>query len=380
MDLRMRNRLGVRWSQCGMMVALLFTAGAAAAGRLAEPPKGDEPVLKGPPVKERAVPGVVNTFGQSQEARRMAERIPPEVLREALSVLTREDTPEAIRASEELEAEFRAVGDELRTATRKYMAEHREELIELRKDANLSGRAAQELDRALGRRGGQSPDATAPRGGRRPDTMEPDQPTPPMDEAAEARQEAARQRLRELMSGAPRVEDYMTRIWEKLSPAQREAVDAKLDEYRKQEARRREEMYVRQRVGQRTSEGPGATPQKSENDMMSRENAARSEQDRPGQPMRPNVAAAQRRERLMRLFDTLSPEQQEMLLERLENAARDGVPGPSGRRAARGPREADKPAPGMDEVDVPKPEDVEQDTPPRPPATPPKPRKRPNPS
>lgn len=362
---RMSSLVDVR--RMGLVALVCGVSGSA----LAHPQSAetrDEPLLKGPEVKERAVPGVVNTFGESQERRRMAERIPPEVLREALGVLTAEDAPEAIRATPEQEQQFRSVAERLRAATREYMAKHREELIELRKDANLSGRGAQEIDRAIGRRPGE---ARRDRAASAPE-MDGDVADPMVDKVSEARQEAARQRLREIMAGAPKIEDAMTRVWEGLSVAQREAVDAKLNEYRERETKRREEMYVRQRVDARQPEGAPARPgvgRPGSDDMMMQqgEGAAPGERARPArpeQPVRPNAANAQRRERLMKLFDRLSPEQQEMLLERLENAARDGALGPARQRGQRQAPSTDKPAPGMDEVDVPRPEEVERDAPP----------------
>jgi hypothetical protein len=270
------------------------------------------------------------------------------------------------------------VAERLRAATREYMAKHREELIELRKDANLSGRGAQEIDRAIGRRPGEARRERA----RGADETDAAAAAPMMGEVSEAKQEAARQRLREIMAGAPKIEDAMTRVWEGLSEAQREAVDAKLNEYREREAKRREEMYVRQRVDSRQPEGASARPgagRPSGDDMMMQqgEGAAPGERARPArpeQPVRPNAANAQRRERLMRLFDRLSPEQQEMLLERLEGAARDGALGPARQRGQRQAPSTDKPAPGMDEVDVPRPEEVERDAPPA------RQRKRPDPA
>ncbi len=364
------RRMGVVAIVCGVS-GLALAVPQSAESR-------DEPLLKGPEVKERAVPGVVNTFGESQERRRMAERIPPEVLREALGVLVGEDVPEAIRATPEQEQQFRSVAERLRAATREYMAKHREELIELRKDANLSGRGAQEIDRAIGRRPGEARRERA----RGADETDAAAAAPMMGDVSEAKQEAARQRLREIMAGAPKIEDAMTRVWEGLSEAQREAVDAKLNEYREREAKRREEMYVRQRVDSRQPEGASARPgagRPSGDDMMMQqgEGAAPGERARPArpeQPVRPNAANAQRRERLMRLFDRLSPEQQEMLLERLEGAARDGALGPARQRGQRQAPSTDKPAPGMDEVDVPRPEEVERDAPPA------RQRKRPDPA
>lgn len=363
-----RRVLKFAGSRVGIGVACgLLLAGGAAFGQAGTATKTDEPVLKGPEVKERSVPGVVSTFGQGGEARRMAERIPPEVLREALGVLTRDDAPPEIRATDEQKQKFTAITDELRAAVRAYMAEHRDELIELRREANLSGRAAQELDRAIGRRGGAGAaagdgDARRQRP-QRPEEKGADAAAPMTEETTPEQQEAARQRLRELMAGAPKIEDYLTRVWEGLSPAQREAVEAKLDEYREREAKKREEAYVRQRVGERQPEGgprrpAAAAPGGDDMTMQGDKPAGPEAAQRP----RPNAANAQRRERLMRLFERLSPEQQEMLLERLENAVREGG-GPARQRGQRPQPSADKPAPGMDEVDVPKPEDVEKEPP-----------------
>lgn len=347
-------------------VAAIFVMAVCASAQSEK--KADEPLLKGPAVKERAVPGVSGSFGQSQEARRMGERIPPEVLREALSVLTRDDAPADVRATAEQEAEFNAVTDELRAAARAYMAQHRDELVTLRKDANLTGRAAQEIDRAIGRPRGQGQSGGPVGGAGRPERMkekgagENPGDAPVMDEATAQRQEAARQRLRELMAGAPKVEDSMTRVWAKLSPAQREAVDTKLNEFREREAKRREEMYVQQKMGEREKGRPqGAAGGAGSDDAMTRGEKPGAGAGSGGQ--RPKAMDAERRERLMRLFASLSPEQQDVLLERLENAAKDGGLGGGGVAGRqRGPRpgqNTDKPAPGMDEVDVPAPADVE---------------------
>ncbi len=341
------------------MLALSGASFGQADAKTDTKPAADEPVLKGPTVKERSVPGVVNTFGDGQAARRMGERIPPEVLREALGVLTSDDATEDIRATDDQREEFRTVTDRFRAAMRSYLAEHREELIDLRREANLSGRAAQEIDRAIGRRPG--PRAESDRQRSAPETRERDMESmaeDSMGEASQEKQDAARQRIREIMAGGPRIEDVMTRIWEGLSPAQREAVDTKLDEYREREAQRREEMYVRQQMGDRAPEAQRAPA--ANDDMMTMTDSAR-----PARPDRAPAANAGRRERLLRLFERLSPEQQEALLERLENASRDGAFG-QGRPGRPQRRAAEKPAPTMDEVEVPRPEDVQTDRPQKP--------------
>lgn len=351
-----------------LSLALTVSAAAgvsAAAWGQTTTTRTDDPVLKGPAVKDRDVPGVPSAFGTGTGVRRMAERIPPEVLREALGALLGDDAAPEVRADETLARQIRGIEQEFRAAQRAYMAEHREEMIELRRDANLAGRGAQELDRAIGRpRQGE-----APRDRRRnADAAMDGGPSPMMGEASDERQAAARQRLREILEGAPRIEDFATRVWDSLSPAQRAAVEARLDEWRAAEAKRREEAYVRQRALER-ERNSAAQPESAQRP------ARRSQADAEGEtmprrpqaangqaPERPNVAAAQRRERLMRMFERLSPEQQENLLQRLENALRDGtLPGAPGRgRPSRPlPADAGKPAPSMDGVEVPDPSQID---------------------
>jgi hypothetical protein len=59
------------------------------------------------------------------------------------------------------------------------------------------------------------------------------------------------------------------------------------------------------------------------------------------------------RERLIRLFERMSPEQREQLLRRLEERGREGFEGRPGRERDGKPRDGEKPAPPVDEVDVP---------------------------
>ena len=187
-----------------------------------------------------------------------------------------------------------------------------------------------------------------------------------MDEADQEKQEAARQRLREIMSGAPKIEDYITRVWEGLSAEQRTAVEARLDEYRERESKKREEAYVKQRVGERqkgADEARAEAARKSAptDDMMSDKMTDRSDTE---PPRRPAAASAERRERLLRIFERMSPEQQETLLERLDNLARERPAAAAENR--RGPaRKSDvsKPPPAMDEVDVPRQDEVEKPAP-----------------
>jgi hypothetical protein len=151
------------------------------------------------------------------------------------------------------------------------------------------------------------------------------------------------------MAGAPKIEDLYTKIWTELSPAQQKAVDGKLQEFRDQQAKEREEKYVQQRLSKKKGEAP--KPGEKPN---ARPGAAAP--DRASAPIDP-----ERRDRLLRLFSRLSPEQQEQLLTRLERArAENGgnsppAPGPQRRRGGNDGRGEPKPAPEPDDSMMPPP-------------------------
>lgn len=352
--------------------ALAFAVGAYA---LAQPdrtepatkPPAPEPPLGGPSVTPRDVPGVQGQFGNSPEGtrRRMAERIPARVLRQALEAAIGEDAPEDVRATEEQWSKIEGIQRDFQQRVREFVREHREELVELRGSIPPDSPAAEVLRRyGVNVQG----DGAAPRRrGRGADS-------PPMDAMDERPRRGAgeepppetRQRLRELFEAMPQPEQAITLVWHELSPAQRAAVDAKLEIYRERMARQREEMYVRQMTGRDRPGAPDAapTPRRRPDDPRTEpgtrggdEMMTPPEGERAApQPRRPRAdAGGDRRQRLMRLFESMTPEQQDQLLERLEARLREAGAGRGSNRPERG---QPKPPPDMKDQPLPRPEEV----------------------
>lgn len=160
----------------------------------------------------------------------------------------------------------------------------------------------------------------------------------PGSEPPAREQEAARRRLREVMAGSPGVEKLYADVWAILTEPQQAHVEAQVARFHEGMAERRREQYVEQQM----------------RDMRGQRDGEAGSEPAPGR-RRPLANAEARRERLVEIFNALSPEEQVRLIDRLERAMADrrapGEGGPSGR----GP--AGKPAPGVDGVDVPEPEE-----------------------
>lgn len=303
-----------------LAVAATLLAGHAT---LAEP---DSTVLGGPEVEQRDVPGVQQQFGQSTMRQRGGEdRIPLRALRDAVGSLTGDDTLAELRISAEQEETIRAMVTDFQQQRRGFMQEHRDELRELRQSIRRPG------------------DQRQPR-----DEMSTEGTTPSP--------QAVRQQIRQIMQQGPQESDLITKIWAELSEEQQDAVETKLDEIRAEMAQQREDQYVERRMRQR--EGADPRTDKPERDRGRRSNAgpdrARAGTERPGPGPRNTGISPERRERLMRIFERLTPEQQDMVLERLERRlAEQGMDGPPPRRG-RGPeadrreRRADAPPPERD--------------------------------
>lgn len=358
LDLVRIGRFVVPVTVAAVAGAFVGAASAQDGGReggQAEPPR---PLLSGPEVEAKGPPGVVEGFGEGAPGRMMgAEVVPPRVLNRILEGMLSPDAPEEVRLSAEQRETVQALRDAFEEERRAYMQEHADELRELRRRGNVG---EPESDRPRGPAARRGPEGERPRGEGRPrrgpaperdgmerdgrprDGMETDRP----DREPTPEQNAARQRLREVMSGAPGAERLYADVWQVLTEAQQEHVEAQVSRFRDQMAERRREQYIEREMrdmrGRREGEGrPGA------------DRAA------PGQ-RRPMADTGARRERLIEIFNSMSPEEQVQLIDRLERAMADRS---AERRGVRGP--AEKPAPGVDGVRVPPPEEGRDRRPPR---------------
>jgi hypothetical protein len=170
--------------------------------------------------------------------------------------------------------------------------------------------------------------------------------------AEQKKRDEARAQLRELMEGAPKIETVYTQVWTGLTEAQKTAVDAKLNEYKAEQTKKREDQYVRQRTAKKSPQpvdSPDAKPAEPTRETPERPAA------RPGAGS--GRVTPERRERLMRIFEQLSPEEQEQLLSRLSERVKDRVPGNSPVAPGKG-RPQNKPAPNPEDVKIPSPNET----------------------
>ncbi len=354
----------------GLSLSLACVCGVAAAH---EPPAGgDEPVLRGPAVHDAAVPGERSSFTRRAGRRDGDAEIPHRAFMRAIDALRADPTPAEHRLTAEQDKAINDITAAYRATLRTYFEKHRAELESLR--ARLPANALQSLppgareqlrtlrenlQDALGPAERRKPGANerARLGPQGKDTPVKDAPAKesPMDDAMqpvprEGVDPAVRDRLRQLLEGAPRAQAAHAKVWAVLTDHQRSLVQNSLERLRRAEEQRRREM-----AGERA---PDQSPPGQAQPVP-------TPQTRPA-PQRPVAILDDPRvpERLRERIRNMSPEDRQRALaqlrERLENADRDQPPRDGGarRNPNRQPQGHDVPTtpPGMDSVDVPKPD------------------------
>ena len=286
------NTFGSRgWLVTLAGLALVAGASVGVYGKPPGPPpgapghraQGADP-LGGPEVEDLDVPGRGRGLSPDMDRTRgPAGRPQPRQILDVVRSLSDERTPEELRLSEDQSASVRAIAQEFQGEMKRFRSEHAEELASLRREAGLDGGGER-------RRGG--------RGGK---------------DEGDAGQQEARQRLRELMSEGPKIEDYQARIWEVLTPEQRELANERLEDARR-EAFEAED-------GERGPEG------RRRGGAMGEEGAGE-----PGGPRMPPPPPSDVMRRLDERLQKLSPEQRERVLKRIERLLEEEA---SGQRPAR---------------------------------------------
>lgn len=277
--------------------ALLAVVGLSLSA-FSAPALADEPPLKGPKVQDRNVPGVDARFSEEgrEGARRGAvDRLPPRVFRDALDVVLASDAPANLRVADDKRQTIETLISDFEQSSRAYAQQNREKMQELRKKAgefNRPKRPGQPAEGANSEKPGAGGESIA-----------------------------AREELRTLMAGAPKVEDVQTKIWAELNAEQQKAVDAKLQEFRDKASEMRQDQYVKQKLG---SKGGGGAAGPAQGEGAKKPGPAGAG---GGERLSP-----ERRERLMQLLSRMTPEQQDELIRRLE--ARVSGTGETGDRPA----------------------------------------------
>jgi len=221
---------------------LFLIAGLALATSLPAmaqtPPKTDEPVLSGPKVKEDGVPGEQRQFspGRSKGKDMMGGEIPHRnFMRAVESLKTSEDM--AVRLTTEQQSQIREINEGFVATTAEYRAEHRDEVRELlTKLTPEDRRRAQEFLNRSGenRRPELDKRKNVPKKGGEDGSME--AKTDPKTG------EQARERMKELLAGAPNPADTHAKIHAVLTDAQKQAFKGELQKVREEmEARRKPE-------------------------------------------------------------------------------------------------------------------------------------------
>ncbi len=273
-------------------------------------------LLAGPRVEDNAPPELRETMGGNAGAMGQL-RLNDAQYRALFESLRADDAPESVRPSGGQLETIEAMLASHKSEREAYFREHRQELSGLRRDAG----------ERRGRRDGQ----------RRPTS---DEPTPTDEMSGEddrQKQDVARARLREIRAGAPTTAGLFREMWEVLAPAQRTYLEGRLDTMRAERNAAREAEYIRRRVGEAPSNA-GSGPERDADTMRGRSGL---------------VTAADRRARLLALFEKLTPEQQEVLLSRLEGRVRGATS--ANTRTESGVRSSRR-RPSVEDVRVPDPE------------------------
>ncbi|HLO42022.1 MAG TPA: hypothetical protein VK176_13430 [Phycisphaerales bacterium] len=209
----------------------------------------EDPVLRGPEVKDNSVPGNKGKFSGNAGARerRGDQNLSPRAMMQAVEVLKKDSTPQADRLTEEQERTLRDVQNEFRKSQKEFFEQHRSELIELR--GKLGPEAQRKVDERLraipgfgerpqgpekgkkGEKGGKGPKKSKGSDDAMSDQSE---SMDGMSKASEADQAAALARLRELAAMSPDPKDAQTKAWAVLSDSQKKLVEAEMQRMAKE--------------------------------------------------------------------------------------------------------------------------------------------------
>jgi Spy/CpxP family protein refolding chaperone len=236
------------------VLALIAGTGVASSAAFGQGASKDQDALGGPKVVDHSIPGQTRQFAGGAREKGAPRPLPPMAMMRAISSLEQPDAPEGLALTEDQKTQLKSIREEQQTLMRVYVEQHKDEILGLRErlpererrrvDGFLNGPAggpAGGPDGARGERGRKRGPGSGPEG--KPDAgpmdampegergARKDRGAAPQDEPSPEAL-AARQRLREIMEGAPKPEDAQVKAMAVLTPAQQEHVKAKLEEAR----------------------------------------------------------------------------------------------------------------------------------------------------
>lgn len=252
----MRSGMSVR------VVAVLALVGASGMAFGWQDGKGP---LGGPKVKDGGVPGEHRRFveGERGEGKDRARPIPQRAFMRAIEVL-RKDEAGANKLTSEQDAKLKQINDQFREKADSFRAAHKDEVQKLIKDLpeQEARRARAFLAMTRGEEGGPRGEGRGEgRGERRGegrgrgegearpmDDMPPPPPGGPRgkgpkgEEKLSPEAEKARERLREIMKDAPKLEEVHAQVFGVLTADQKKVVEQELERMRDEMEKRRGEM------------------------------------------------------------------------------------------------------------------------------------------
>jgi hypothetical protein len=326
---------------CLALVPVLTLASGALAQDKAAPPKdkaADQQILRGPKVTTERVPGVQDGFGDDQgkgdRKSRPTPPLPHEQFMTILHTLEATETPADLRLTETQKDTIQGIDTAFKAEVRKYRDEHQDEMRQLLKEGGPEVRERLRARRPEGATDGQTRPAAD-------DTDKPMEKTGDKPAASQEPSPALREKFQEFRRNAPKPTDAETRMWHELTDPQQKFLTPRLEAARADVAKQFEERAARRQVEQRLKKKEGSA----------------DGQGQDGPPALDRLPP-----RLRERLEQMSPEERQKALERLRNMT------PEQRREFiqkrlrdDGSPDADtpdqpKPAPGMDDVKVPKPE------------------------
>jgi hypothetical protein len=212
-----------------------LTFAATLPGLAQTQPKTDDPVLSGPKVKEDGVPGEQRQFtpGRTRGKDMMGGEIPHRNFMRAVENLKGSEEM-GVRLTPEQQSKIREINETFTATVAKYRAEHREEVRELLTQLTPEDRRrAQEF---LTRNG----EGRRPEIDKRKNVPKKSGDGPAMDEKPDPKKaETARERIKELLGGAPNPSDTHAKIYGVLTDAQKQAFKSELQKVREEMESRR---------------------------------------------------------------------------------------------------------------------------------------------
>ncbi|MFN0010339.1 MAG: hypothetical protein ACKVS8_01715 [Phycisphaerales bacterium] len=230
--------MNVRINTSVRLALLASLAGLATSAQVSlAQPSADAP-LGGPPVTQRDVPG--NDGGFSGMAQPLSNKdrgdaVPHRAFMQSIREALGKDAPEALRLTEDQRAAIESASREYQAQMQTFMQEHKGELGDVRGKFGKAGFPTE------GKGGGKGKGDRARAGEGMP-------PAPPVGEPeANAEQKAALESLKALRSQMPRPDDTHTKIWATLRPDQKQAVEGRLEGFKKQRAEREGEAFAKRK-------------------------------------------------------------------------------------------------------------------------------------